>query len=334
MGCRKLSYDTERQFPSPYIKVWSGGTKEKTAFFREGARENGGNPDFFYNDYYPFGLSFNSYQRQGEKANDFLYNGKERQDELDLGWMDYGARMYDGAVGRFFTQDRFAEKYLDFTPYQYGANNPIKYIDVNGDSIIVNGVRYVVGQKYEGKDKYVAAVFMALNYLVENKADTKDIISELAGHKTDHIDILENTKENNEYFKNPRRKSYYNPNIDKNGNSLGDDFLIWDQNHGVEFDEYDNVVMQFIFGDTEVRSPAEILLHELGHKKSYMDNPEQHIKDAKTINIYYGNKEEYDVIWEVENPAAQRLNHMKRTHHNGVFVPVKSPISNEKLAND
>jgi len=49
--------------------------------------------------------------------------------------MDYGARMYDGALGRFFTQDRFAEKYLDFTPYQYGANNPVLYIDVNGDSL-------------------------------------------------------------------------------------------------------------------------------------------------------------------------------------------------------
>ena len=47
-------------------------------------------------DYYPFGLSFNSYQRTGEKPNDFLYNGKERQDApsqfgVDLGWMDYGA---------------------------------------------------------------------------------------------------------------------------------------------------------------------------------------------------------------------------------------------------
>ncbi len=31
--------------------------------------------------------------------------------------------------------DRFAEKYLDFTPYQYAANNPINAIDINGDSI-------------------------------------------------------------------------------------------------------------------------------------------------------------------------------------------------------
>ena len=65
----------------------------------------------------------------------YLYNGKELQQETE--WYDYGARMYDPQLGRFFTQDRFAEKYLDFSPYQYAANNPILYIDVNGDSISV-----------------------------------------------------------------------------------------------------------------------------------------------------------------------------------------------------
>ncbi len=43
-------------------------------------------------------------------------------------------RQYDPQIGRFHCIDRFAEKYADLTPYQYGANNPIKYIDVNGDS--------------------------------------------------------------------------------------------------------------------------------------------------------------------------------------------------------
>ena len=43
--------------------------------------------------------------------------------------------MYDVAIGRFMVNDRFSDKYYDLSPYQYGANNPIKYIDVNGDSI-------------------------------------------------------------------------------------------------------------------------------------------------------------------------------------------------------
>jgi hypothetical protein len=43
--------------------------------------------------------------------------------------------MYDPALGRFHTQDAFAEKYVSMSPYQYGANNPINVIDINGDSI-------------------------------------------------------------------------------------------------------------------------------------------------------------------------------------------------------
>lgn len=89
-------------------------------------------------DYYPFGLTFNSYQRSYSKANNFKYNGKEEQEET--GWLDYGARNYDAALGRFFNQDRFATKYFSLSPYQYAANDPIRNIDVNGDSINVSNL--------------------------------------------------------------------------------------------------------------------------------------------------------------------------------------------------
>jgi RHS repeat-associated protein len=68
------------------------------------------------------------------RPNEYLYNGKMMQDEMGLGWLDYGARFYDAVLGRFHVQDAFSEKYLGLTQYQYGANNPISYIDINGDS--------------------------------------------------------------------------------------------------------------------------------------------------------------------------------------------------------
>jgi len=78
----------------------------------------------------------------GSLNNKLKYNGKEEQrqefsDGSGLEWLDYGARMYDNQIGRFFTQDRFAEKYYNLSPYQYGGNDPIKTIDINGDSLIV-----------------------------------------------------------------------------------------------------------------------------------------------------------------------------------------------------
>ncbi|HBL77418.1 MAG: hypothetical protein A2W90_21385 [Bacteroidetes bacterium GWF2_42_66] len=84
-------------------------------------------------EYYPFGSLFAD---NNLDKNTYLYNGKELNNEFFENY-DYGARMYDPQLGRFHTQDRFAEKYWDLTPYQYAANNPILYIDVNGDSINV-----------------------------------------------------------------------------------------------------------------------------------------------------------------------------------------------------
>jgi RHS repeat-associated protein len=71
----------------------------------------------------------------GAGSNKYLYNGKELQNELGLDWHDYGARMYDAQLGRFFTQDRFADKYFTLSPYSYAANDPINLVDINGDSI-------------------------------------------------------------------------------------------------------------------------------------------------------------------------------------------------------
>ena len=83
------------------------------------------------NHHYPFGGLFAS----SGKAQPYKYNGKEYDDQNGVNWYDYGARMYDAATGRFTTQDRFAEKYYAMSPYQHGANNPVKNVDVNGDSI-------------------------------------------------------------------------------------------------------------------------------------------------------------------------------------------------------
>ena len=85
------------------------------------------------NHYYPFGGVFAS----TGNVQPYKYNGKELDTKKGLNWYDYGARHYNAALGRFTTNDRFAEKYYPMSPYQYGANNPVRNIDVNGDSIRV-----------------------------------------------------------------------------------------------------------------------------------------------------------------------------------------------------
>ena len=93
-------------------------------------------------DYYPFGLAMaaQSYQKQSALDNDYLYNGKELQDEHNLGWTDYGARMYDAALGRWWVVDPLTELYPTLTPYNYVGNNPIIFVDPDGREINVTFV--------------------------------------------------------------------------------------------------------------------------------------------------------------------------------------------------
>jgi RHS repeat-associated protein len=90
-----------------------------------------------YDSYYPFGLEMGGLSYVSSTENKYKYNGKEKQDALGLNYYDYGARFYGPQIGRFNVIDRFAEKYSDLTACQYGANNPIRNIDVNGDSVVV-----------------------------------------------------------------------------------------------------------------------------------------------------------------------------------------------------
>ncbi len=56
--------------------------------------------------------------------------------------------------------DRYAEQYSVLTPYQYGANDPIKHIDINGDSIdIYNSAGKLMLTFDDGKKKHSGIYF-------------------------------------------------------------------------------------------------------------------------------------------------------------------------------
>ncbi len=82
-------------------------------------------------EYYPFGLAF---QNNNLDKNKYLYNGKEYQDASIggsvFGTYDFGARLYDPVVARWFCQDPAVQM---MSPYCYCGNNPVIMVDPNGE---------------------------------------------------------------------------------------------------------------------------------------------------------------------------------------------------------
>ncbi len=127
-------------------------------------------------DYYAFGLTFNSYQRENSVINQFTYNGKEHQDELNLGWLDYGWRMYQPELTRWGRVDNKADQYYSQGVYNYVANNPLIAIDPDGNEIII-----------VGDDKYRAVVQQALIDLAMTPEGSRLVESLI---KAEHVTVI------------------------------------------------------------------------------------------------------------------------------------------------
>uniref|UniRef100_UPI00258B8CD9 RHS repeat-associated core domain-containing protein n=1 Tax=uncultured Bacteroides sp. TaxID=162156 RepID=UPI00258B8CD9 len=158
--------------------------------------KNGGIEEI--NHYYPFGGVFAS----EENVQPYKYNGKELDTKKGLNWYDYGARMYDAALGRFTTTDRFAEKYYSMSSYQYGRNNPIGNIDVNGDSIVIspnpNGLIDHIKSRFGYDTKFQKTVKADLAQLKKDDKTVAQIILKLEDSENIHqITMVEDRRKGN-----------------------------------------------------------------------------------------------------------------------------------------
>ena len=117
-----------------------------------------GRTTYQVNNYYPSGTQIAEYPRRSDQGiQPYKYNGKELDRSNGLDFYDYHARAYDPVLMRFNIPDPHAEKYYNTSPYAYCANNPVNFVDPDGNQAVAvaKGVRYTA-QPHKLKKMYQA----------------------------------------------------------------------------------------------------------------------------------------------------------------------------------
>jgi RHS repeat-associated protein len=90
-------------------------------------------------NYYPFGSVISS---RAFASGEYRYgiNGMEKDSENNSGAYDFGARVYNGRIGRWLSVDQFIAKFPFASPYNFVLNNSLIAIDPDGrDVVFING---------------------------------------------------------------------------------------------------------------------------------------------------------------------------------------------------
>jgi RHS repeat-associated protein len=123
VGCLKLSYYFQGR-----------ALAKEPVFFMKGSKINA-RVSKNYKDYYPGGMlmpgrSFNSNSYR------FGFNRKPKDDEITNvtgANLDFGAREFDSRIIRWWTIDKEVSKSPGFSPYCFAFDNPILFIDDDGN---------------------------------------------------------------------------------------------------------------------------------------------------------------------------------------------------------
>jgi RHS repeat-associated protein len=103
--------------------------------------DNNGVVDYYtadvvgYADYYPFGMLMPN--RHGGTLGRYGFNGMESIDEVSgaKNSYDFGARLYNPRIGRWFRRDAASSHYVSLSPYVFVANSVLVFIDPSGNLI-------------------------------------------------------------------------------------------------------------------------------------------------------------------------------------------------------
>ena len=253
------------------------------------------------NGYYAYGGPYGDWNTNAD-VQPLKFLGKEWDHQHGLDLYDFGARLYDPAVGRWTTMDPLCEKYYSVSPYAYCHNNPVNRIDPDGKDVLIwyqdarGNNRYFVfngTQKRVPNNSFVLDFVHTYNYLKAKNAG-RNIVNAVKNRS-----VLIELQEDNEstlYQSSNRRHT-----------------IFWEARKGI------------ILSNGKRQSPAVRLEHEFDHAMDDIDNHKNHESRKERLDNQYDNGEERRVITGSEAETARKLGQGIRYDHYGTAYIVKDP---------
>ena len=120
-----------------YVTAYVGNESNADVYFDDVSVEHRQGLQIQENEYDPYGLNLaglNTSSPGLKPLNKYQFNSKEQQNDLGLGWTDYGARFYSSDAPHWNGVDPLAETMRRWSPYAFSFDNPIRFLDPDGMS--------------------------------------------------------------------------------------------------------------------------------------------------------------------------------------------------------
>lgn len=213
--------------------------------------------------YYPFGMAYA--ETTGEKEQPFKYNGKELDSEMQLYTYDYAARYMDPAIARFTSIDPLAEKKPWLSPYQYGRNNPMRFIDPDGqDEWEINSIGEII--------KHISTEEHDAFYIVDENGERiegKSIVFDFGTFTYSTADSKQGTLEL--FSTNSEDAAYSLFELAADPGTENNDNMEWTVAETTETDE-----SKFVVGTMKDSEASGVTTHLLNQKYTVMKSSHNH----------------------------------------------------------